>query len=299
MKYFGEYLVEKKIISAEKLVQAVIQQNQNQPLAAQIAYDNKILSAEEIIKVFSFQQEHKLDFYSAGQATGILSPDKRLQIEAVLTQHRSPLASVLIKTGTLATKDMVHALDEFLSTAKMPSGTTVASPIATPPAQTAPSPQPGSSTSVNSNLPQFTFEKIDAIFGNELQASLAPSKLQEITNVLQLVKQNAAVKELVQEFLQDVLRSVHTVRGLSKAAKACVIDHVCSLMDAAIVKELRSEQPNTDFIITKLTPGLEQALGFCAELKAAISNTGSEETFWNNATNQANYTAFTAKFGNN
>lgn len=278
MKYFGEYLVEKKIVSADNLVQAVLQQTQSQPLTAQIAFEKKVFSADEMIKIFSFQQEHQLDFFAAGHATGLLTDEKKKLIENEQQQQHIPLARILLKNGYVGTKELVHALDEFLSTAKSPTTPTVANlKLAVP---------------NTAGLPSFNFQKIDSTFGAELQGALSQNKILEVINVLQLVKQNAAVKELVQEFLQDVLKSVHTIRGLAKAAKAQVIDHVCSLMDAVIVKELRSDSPNPKFITETLTPNVEKALFFCSTAKDSIAKDQSEQNFWEQGSNQEEYQAF-------
>jgi hypothetical protein len=278
MKYFGEYLVAKKIVSADSLVQAVLQQTHNQPLAAQIAFEKNLFSADEMIKIFSFQQEHQLDFFSAGHATGLLTTEKKQSIERELQQHHIPLAGLFIKNGSVGAKEMVHALDEFLTVAKAPAAPSTAN------LKTGPTSVP--------RLPAFSFHKIDPTFGAELQAALSQNKILEVVNVLQLVKQNANFKELIQEFLQDVLKSVHTFRGLAKAAKAQVLEDVCSLMDTAIVKELRAEAPNSEFITATLVPNLEKALYFCGAMKDSIAKDQSEKKFWEHTANQAEYTAF-------
>ncbi len=278
MKYFGEYLVEKKIVSPDSLVQAVLQQTQSQPLAAQIAFEKKLFSADEMIKIFSFQQEHQLDFFAAGHATGLLTTDKKQSIEQELQQHHLPLAGLLIKSGSVGAKDMVHALDEFLSTAKVPSVPSTAN-LKT-------------GTTSGHGLPSFTFQKIDPTFSSELQGALSQSKITEVVNVLHLVKQNANVKELVQEFLQDVLKSILTFRGLAKAAQAQVLDHICSLLESAIVKVLRAETPDSKFITDTLVPSIEKALNFCSSMKDSIAKNQSEKMFWEQDMNQEEYKAF-------
>ena len=277
MKYFGEYLVEKKIVSAENLVQAVLHQNQNQPLAAQIAYEKQIFSAEEMIKIFSSQQDNQLDFFAAGFATGLLTDDRKLRLENELQQHHLPLSGLLLKNGAIGVKDLVHALDEFLSTAKPPSNTQSAKVVSA-------SNNPSAST-----FPQLEFPNIEQSFRLEIQSTLSKSKVLEAINILQLVKQNASVKELVQEFLQDVLRTVHTIRGLAKAANAPLLEQMFTLMDATIVKELRSELPNTEYITNVLTPTIEKGFLLCETIANSLATNPTEESFWNVVENQAQF----------
>lgn len=277
MKYFGEYLVEKKIVTPEKVVTAILQQTQNQPLIAQIAYEKNVFTADEMIRIFSLQQEHQMDFLNASRNAGLLTEEKWQIIDKELQQHHVPLASLLLKNGDLALKDLVHALDEFLSTAQRPQ--LVKESSSNSPVR----------ASVNSEIPSFKFPKIDPTFGLELQGALSENKVAEIVNVLHLVKQNASVKELVQEFLQDVLKNVHTIRGLAKAAQTPVIESLCSNMDLAIVKELRAEIPNTNHIINNLVPAIEEALHFCTKLRNAIAQYQSEAVFWNETNTQESY----------
>jgi hypothetical protein len=285
MKYFGEYLVEKQIVSAESLVQAVLQQCQSQPLVARIAFEKNFFTADEMIRIFSYQQEHQLDFLAAGHAAGLMSAEKRQTLDTELQSHHLPLAGILLKNGSIGVKELVHALDEFLSTAKTAVSPLVASAKVNP---------PPSST----NLPTFNFKPIDATFSNELQVALAANKIAEIVNVLQLVKQNASFKDLVQEFLQDVLRSIHIIRGLAKAAKAPVIDQICTDLDVAIVKELRSNQPNSIYIIEKLVPAIEQGFRFCEKLRDSIIKHQSEQAYWDTPSNQTLYQDFVKSLEN-
>jgi hypothetical protein len=273
MKYFGEYLVEKQIVSAENLVKALLEQTHKQPLAAQIAYDKKVLSPEEMIKVFGYQQDHSLDFISAGKQSGILTQEKYQQLEQELKRHQVPLSSLLLKNGSAGVKDLVHGLDEFLSTAKAP--TNIPSVMA-----------PKTTTKETSDADTFQFHKVESTFCAEIENALTPNRLSETFNVLQLIKQNASNKDLVVEFFQDVLRNVHTLRGLARAAKTPVIDRVCSLMDSAILKELRSGQPNAHHITDRLIPAIEKSFNFCASLKEALIRDGSEEVFWKNPATQ-------------
>lgn len=119
MNYFGEFLVEKKIVSAEKLIVAILQQIKEQPCPAKIAFDEKFITAKDLIHIFKIQHEQKLDFFTAATLEKVLSSEQVESIKEKIQCLQIPLPTILLKNGDIEVKNLVHALDEYLSTTKI------------------------------------------------------------------------------------------------------------------------------------------------------------------------------------
>jgi len=118
MKYFGEYLVEKKIIKELELVQALIEQMKHTPLICEICLEKKIYSAIEILSIFKTQHEINSDFQSAAKTLNIWSSEIDIMIKKELEARREPLGRILNKKGLISTEVLTKALDEYFSVYK-------------------------------------------------------------------------------------------------------------------------------------------------------------------------------------
>lgn len=79
--YFFEFLLEKKIVKKEQLIDAFVYQVENLPSLLRVMRDEKILDADQLFQILSRQLSHKEDFLTALNNSKLLSPD---EIEKVL-----------------------------------------------------------------------------------------------------------------------------------------------------------------------------------------------------------------------
>lgn len=311
MKYFGEFLVEKNILSADQLVKAVLKQTSTQPLAAQVSYDTRLLSAQELMQVFSFQQTHQVDFIAAGEATGLLTKEKKERLTRELHEFQIPLAKILMDDQIAQPKDLIHAMDEYLAVAQVQvqikdqvphPGQAVAQPLMTEPQVNLPSTKEASSPS-KSLTSAMEFTKIGPSFVQEFKDVLSEKKVTEMINILNLIQQNANNKDLATSFLQDILKNIHVIRGLAKASKSLVMESLCSLMDKAVVDQLKKidTENSMDSIAAdlskRLIPSLITGLHFCQALAQSVAIHQTEETFYKNMTQNEEFSRFQKLLG--
>lgn len=114
MKLFGEYLVEKEIISKDALVEALLEQMATTPSIAQIAYETKALSTDAILTIFKKQQELGTGFIESAKATGFWQESIAQGVSKSLVAKRIPLGQILVKSGRADLAKISHALDEYL-----------------------------------------------------------------------------------------------------------------------------------------------------------------------------------------
>lgn len=326
MALFANYLLEKKIIAAEDLVNAILEQILQSPHPAQLALENKLLSPEEIIGIFSLQSENNWDFLTALRAIHHGNDSQLKKIEELVAKKQKSLITVLMEKNLLSKKDVVKALDDYIAQTPSPAASGTSSSVGTAPAQVAPkktvsssssiaaAPTPSvsgstvaSSASSTSSAPSsapaslesttsapkgtekskgdFNFVAIQPSVGNELQGILSLKAVSELKNVLDLAKQNISNQGLVDEFLQDVARTLTTIKGIAQKGPAPVIESTCELMEKAIQTKVKESPRNEKQLEDDFLPGLAMGFIFCMQAKDCILTSATEENFWNEQKN--------------
>lgn len=120
IRYFGEYLVSKKAISASDLVKALILQTKQLPHLAELAIESGYVSAEEAIQVFHVQQEKGLSFLWSLKEFKGADHEVVSQLEAAIEEKRTPLGQVLLNINAIDLKTLTMMLDDYLSQAQAP-----------------------------------------------------------------------------------------------------------------------------------------------------------------------------------
>ncbi|MEY4616575.1 MAG: hypothetical protein RJB66_1535, partial [Pseudomonadota bacterium] len=284
MKYFGEYLIHHKIVSAENLVKATIEQMESQPVASKIAFEIGLLSAEEMILIFKFQQENKTHFLDAAQKTKILTADKRDQLELELSKRSTSLATILLNKGYVELKDLVRSLDEFISESKASGQSPATSNSSSP---SVPSPLAVSEDG------DMTFNSIDGSSATQLAQIFSKEKMNELINVLQLVKQNATMKDLVHEFMDDSLKTIVKLKEVAHDHQGLLVEKVLETIEGAMSKVVNGQTSEPDRIAQVIVPSIEAGLHFCSEATTELEKNRNDSVFWQKPEARAQFKDFT------
>jgi hypothetical protein len=113
-KLFGEFLIDKGIVTQEVLVDALLEQLRNMPSLPEFAFKTTGIQPDLILGAFRLQVCESLSFPDALQRSTQYSPD---QMKALLDSHaatRTPIGELLIKRG-IPLEQLIHAFDEFLN----------------------------------------------------------------------------------------------------------------------------------------------------------------------------------------
>jgi hypothetical protein len=114
MKLFGEYLIEKSIVSTEQMVAALVRQTSKMPGMAEIAYNKKLLRPDQIFKILKLQNLSNCGFIEAARELNIWNDTVSGKFEKALDEVRTPLVQVLVEMEAVKIETVTHALDEFL-----------------------------------------------------------------------------------------------------------------------------------------------------------------------------------------
>jgi len=115
MKFFGEYLVEKGLIEKSQLVDALIEQIEQQPSIVRCVRDGNLLSTDEILETLKFQIEHQLSFLEAAKKLSFWTEEKTAALVTGLSVNRLPLGEILVSKKILDVVTLTRALDDFFA----------------------------------------------------------------------------------------------------------------------------------------------------------------------------------------
>ena len=114
MKLFGEFLVEKNILTNEQLLGVLLDQIKSTPTIPELVIKNKLLPEDEILKIFRRQVVQRTPFTEAAKLEGLWTEELNQSVEKLTTLNRMPLGQIVIKLGYATVDEMTKALDEFL-----------------------------------------------------------------------------------------------------------------------------------------------------------------------------------------
>jgi len=160
MRFFGEYLVEKNILSTDQMIAALITQTNGIPTVAEIVHMKKLINAQDLMSIFKIQHENKSSFVEAAREIGVWNDQVQSEIDRHIQTVRVPIAQIIDDLKFAKIETIAKAFDEFLgevqsnSTKKEAPRNEVIVPAAAP----APEPVPAKSN-FDSYCALFTEEK--------------------------------------------------------------------------------------------------------------------------------------------
>ena len=286
-KYFGEFLVEKGVITEENLVDALIEQLANTPPLCQVIHQKNILSSSKIFEAFRFQQDNQVEFMQACKAIGAWTQEVQDKAFNSLDDIRKPLGHILVSKGLIDLKKLTNMLDEFLSQLSM-------APAAAPTPIPAPIPTPIAAPVIDS---EELMESYQPGILMELDETFDEKKRKMVRVALSLVKDNAGSDNAIcKKLMGDVFKIVHGLNGLLGLLALDKLSELLTNMEQYLsvlqpkLLERSKEQLVSDTEV--LTKGIDLAWG----LRTSIMNNATERTFFEDDQNSQQYSQLTQVF---
>jgi|GEM_PF-5116518 len=113
-KLFGEFLVEKGVVSNELLLDALLEQLRGMQTLPEFAFRNAQLPPEAILAAFRLQQFEGIDFTQALRKAANIPPEKFTSLLESYAASRTPVGELLVKRG-VPLETIIQAFDEFLN----------------------------------------------------------------------------------------------------------------------------------------------------------------------------------------
>lgn len=113
VKFFGQFLVEKGVVSREKLLEAIDLQDKNNLKFGEMALLMGMICDADVERVHAAQRNEDLRFGDMAVKLGLISPN---QMQQVLTRQKNNhlyIGEALVKVGALDEGDILQYLAEF------------------------------------------------------------------------------------------------------------------------------------------------------------------------------------------
>lgn len=299
MKLFGEYLIERKLVTPEQLLDVLMLQIASVPSIAEAVHRLKLLSQQQIIQVLAHQTKKHCEFRTAALDLGFWNEQVEGQVAAEIARLKTPIGQLLAKRGYLDFRAVTTALDEYLRTSSAGKREAQASPDAV----------------ILSAIQQIPMELLTSTHANrdlttsamlnDKKLGVAPPDWCQLKPIDEAMAR--AFSQLLDETRNQNLRalseriSVETRnRGraqFSQAAKAIAnnlheVRGIAHFIQAPLTEKLTANAENLlsragmiagqlgDREVEQLTEILPRALDMLFEIKNEIVRTGSELPFW-------------------
>lgn len=114
-RLFGDFLLERKIITQEQFTHILVAQIASQPTMSSIVLENDLLDTQSLFTTLKYQFEHRVDFMEALKKLNFWNPKLESDINAILMKKQTPIGELLLKEGHIDFKVLTDMLDEYLS----------------------------------------------------------------------------------------------------------------------------------------------------------------------------------------
>jgi hypothetical protein len=267
-KFFGEFLVEKKLINSSGLIEALLHQIEDLPSIPRIMKDEKILNDEQIIQVLVCQQKNHCEFLRACEMMGLIDDKIISQLESVFKAKRKPLGEILVSLNMIDIKNLTKALDEFLSTAQAPSAVVEKFPETLI-----------ESSSKQSQLDDFI--EFQPALLMELDEAFDDRKRKVIKTALVLIKENTQNDPAsAMKLFGDISKILKSIISLSEIIGLSNLNELLVFLDkkiSTIIQTVKTDgefNPKIDYFSL-----MNESIDLCWEFRNSIISNCSEEKF--------------------
>ncbi len=116
---FGEFLVQRGLISKEQLLEALFVQLEEAPILAIELRARGVLIPSQILQVLKAQQMHSGDFIQWCKRLNFWTEDMAMAIARISQEKRKPLGQVLIDMGAISLEKINEALGDYLGSTQV------------------------------------------------------------------------------------------------------------------------------------------------------------------------------------
>jgi len=281
-KFFGEFLIEKGIISNDNLVEVLVEQIAATPPLCQLVFDKKILPPSSIFSAFRYQQENQVEFMQACKALGLWSGEVQEKTNRYLEEIRKPLGQLLVKKGYIDLKKLTKMLDEFLSQMSMEPQ---AKPENQPAVASVPIPAPAPKPAPLSTEPEYQPGIL-----MELDETFDEKKRKIVRVAVSLARDNAGIDLAVcKKLFQDVYKIVHSLNGLLSLLALERLSELLSAMENYLTVAQGRLASASKEDITRDCDLLIKAIEMAWALRVSIIAHATENAYFNEDNNRSQF----------
>lgn len=279
-KLFGEYLVQKGLITKDQLLAALIEQIQRQPSLAQIVFDAKLLTMDQQFDVIRHQGLHACDYQQACQSLGLWNASLSAAVVGQTLASRAPLGQILAEKGLIAVQDLTKALDDYFG--DLGNTQTVAHAQIT---------GPESSVILDEIQKDLSFATVDRLLVKEFADVFSFERKQKIESGLLSLKGDLAQLD-VRKALHVYSGDIHSVKGAARFVRAALIEKLCHAMEQVL---LSAANGHCKMTLDELRDVMIPCLDLLWRLRTGLVEDCSELGVWESGALKAEYAGLYAR----
>jgi hypothetical protein len=111
--YFGDYLVNEKIITTNQLLEALCFQLESMPSFFKILFEKQLVSSDKLLSLIKEHIKNDFDLISALESKKLLTKDQVNLIMQTQISQKIPLGQVLVKLQFISSMDLMNHLENY------------------------------------------------------------------------------------------------------------------------------------------------------------------------------------------
>lgn len=264
-KLFGEFLVEKGVVSQGDLLDALLEQQRAMTPLPEFAYKQGGVSADSMLAAFRSQQMAGKDFMSALRECAGLSQEKLDSMLDAYSSSRKPIGELLVKRGVPLEK-IIQAFDEFLN-----DHTHASSPAATEPS---PAPSPAlvtpAAAEIASPEPVPLAQEYLELSGGAEKRDLLLSRLNCLKQPVETLSKEA------QHEILECTKTLHLLLGAARFLRLQKSEALLKEIEQTLLRLLKRKAPLPSTLPAELHDALGGAIRQVWEYREALASRGTE-----------------------
>lgn len=288
-KLFGDFLVEKGLITSDILLQVLVDQMRNIPSIVEVVFEGALLPKDVQLEILRLQTLHQWSYQQACSHLGFWSDELVANISALTEKSRTPLGQLVLSKTNMKFTELTKALDEYLSQDVSPksvgltvsvSGQKISSSAHAVSVEVQETLIKRSKPNIGENLLTELLE----VFDDERRTRME-SQIQTLMDFIE--------KERPDTEISQQLRTIHSeFQAMWGAARFVRLDLTGALihsLDLAVVKCLKASGPTIHVKATQLIEPCRAALNVVWRLRTYLSENRTEQGFLDSDDNQEPY----------
>ena len=286
--YFGEFLIEKKLINEEQLLDALIFQLEHLPSFLRVLREEKVFSPQDLFRMIQTQLENNTDLITVIKNEKKLD-DKKLD-ELYLKQafKKKMLGSVLVELKFVQQADIERSLHEFLRV----KDTLPKKEITNPVAASDPAPAKAAEVEISqaaldslrelgitADFPVATPAQVVStnIFIEEFLGTYSEKMFNKQKKLMEILNQSLKDESDISNYFNSLYRDLLLLKGAAFLADlnimASFINDCCEMLEGKLMKS--SEQLKEWGVIS--IPNIEKCIIFLWEIRESVAQNQSDE----------------------
>jgi len=111
--YFGEFLVQQKVLSAHQILKALDEQRKRRHYIPLLMVDQGALPDHRVLRMCTQADEHHEDFLDVLVHEGLLNEQQSKRIRAAWIRSGPPIGRLLVDLGSMNEETLRESLEEF------------------------------------------------------------------------------------------------------------------------------------------------------------------------------------------